>query len=282
MDLINYLASDNYIIVNKALIKALGLTEAIMIGELCTEYNYWKKQDKLEDDMFYSTIENVEENTGLTAYEQRAAIKSLENVGVLTVTLKGVPAKRYFRLDIYTVVKILTSSSEDFSQLDVKKLNSNNNKNSNKKNNKTISKDIVATTKFSVTDFIETPKKKKNLYEQCVDLINEFTDDEELRYLLRKFLNVCLENSRDSGQPFYKNTFKGKLNNLSKLSDEVGKQIHIVCQTLDNGWAGFYELKEDKPRRGRTGDTSKDIENLTGGLNQKAEKGDIKGAGPKF
>ena len=128
-----------------------------------------------------------------------------------------------------------------------------NNIANNKKNSKTISKDIVDTTKYRTDDFIEmvntTKSKKKNLFQQCVDLINDFTDDEELRGLLVEFLKICLENSRDSGQPFYKNTFKGKLNKLNGLSTDTQEQIKIVCQTLDNGWAGFYALKNDKPKK---------------------------------
>ena len=35
------LSSDGFIVVNKNLIRELGLHEAIIIGELCSEYNYW-------------------------------------------------------------------------------------------------------------------------------------------------------------------------------------------------------------------------------------------------
>ena len=59
------LSIDGYIQVNKMLIKKLGLHEAIIIGELCAEYNYWEEQGKLDDDMFYSTRENIENNTFL-------------------------------------------------------------------------------------------------------------------------------------------------------------------------------------------------------------------------
>ena len=40
------LSTDGYIQVNKALIKKIGLHEAIIIGELCSEYNYWEEQNK--------------------------------------------------------------------------------------------------------------------------------------------------------------------------------------------------------------------------------------------
>ena len=55
------LATDGYIQVNKKLIKTLGLHEAIIIGELCSEYNYWKNREELVEGSFYSTRENIEE-----------------------------------------------------------------------------------------------------------------------------------------------------------------------------------------------------------------------------
>jgi len=134
-------------------------------------------------------------------------------------------------------------------------------------NTTNISKDILdsSSTKSSTV-------KKKNLYEGCVDEINSFTQDTKLRELLVDFLKICLENSRESGKPFYKNTFKGKLNLLKGLSDNTDMQIRIVQQTLDNGWAGFYEIKEDTRRRRNTGNVAEDIEGLNGGLNNRAEK----------
>ena len=44
------LSSDGYIQVNKELIKSVGLAEAIIVGELCAEYNYWQINNLLEDD----------------------------------------------------------------------------------------------------------------------------------------------------------------------------------------------------------------------------------------
>lgn len=273
MDIINYLASDNYIIVNKTLIKTFGLNEAVMLGELCTEYRYWAKEARLEDDMFFSTINNIEENTGLTAHEQRQAIKSLENAGVLETVLKGVPAKKYFKLNIDTVVKILTTCSDDFSQQDVKNLHSNNNKNSNNKsNNKSISKDIDTEFEFGKKKEVITKQKKPSLYDKCVNLINDYTDDVILQGLLVASLKLFLENSRESGTPFYTNTFKGKLNNLRKLSDDDYKLRFIVQQTLDNGWNNFYEIKEKEKVKKRTGNFARDVEKLHAGLNEKAEK----------
>lgn len=39
--IISLLANNNFIVVNKTIMKAWGLYEAILIGELSSEYLYW-------------------------------------------------------------------------------------------------------------------------------------------------------------------------------------------------------------------------------------------------
>ena len=84
MILASLLASSKYIIVNKDLIQILGLNEAIILGELCSEYSYWANINKLEDnEYFYSTRENIQKNTGITPHFQRTAMKNLEEKGII-------------------------------------------------------------------------------------------------------------------------------------------------------------------------------------------------------
>jgi len=133
-------------------------------------------------------------------------------------------------------------------------------------NNKTISKDIVEDTKYS-----EPKTKKKNLYQKCMDMIDEYTTNVVLREKLKECFKLFTENNREVGKPLYANQFKGKLNMLSDLATDSATQIKIVEQTLKLGYNGFYELKEDKPRK-RTGNVAHDIEHLYNGVNEKADK----------
>lgn len=121
------------------------------------------------------------------------------------------------------------------------------NKTSNKKPiQKTISKDIVEPgTKYS------NSKSKKNLYQKCMDMIDEYTTNDILRQKLRECFKLFTENNREVGKPLYANQFKGKLNMLSDLATDSVTQIKIVEQTLKLGYNGFYELKDNKQRSGR-------------------------------
>lgn len=166
MILTNFLASNSYIITNKFLIQIVGLESAILLGELCSEYNYWNKTNQLTDDeWFFSTRENIENNTGLSDYKQRVALNKLIEKKLILTRRMGVPCKVYYKINENEIIKLcneakkqdsqnfknknlknLTSSSENFEELDIESFNINNNKKSNNKNNKEYS----------------TPYKKKN------------------------------------------------------------------------------------------------------------------------
>lgn len=126
-------------------------------------------------------------------------------------------------------------------------------------------------------------KKKSNLYDKCVSLIRDFTDDVVLQDYLKEFLNICLENARESGKSFYANTFKGKLNTLSKLSEDNHEQREIVLQTLEKGWCGFYEITDNKRTKNVHNDLNESGAEFVPTVNKKAVKESIRnGQGEKF
>lgn len=131
-------------------------------------------------------------------------------------------------------------------------LHNNTNNITNNHNNKSISKDIDTDFEFGYSK--KSKAKKPSLYDKCVSMINDFTTDTILGKKLVDALKLFLENSREANTPFYSNHFKGKLNALSKLSDDTITQRKIVQQTLDNGWNNFYELKTDKRKSNNTHD----------------------------
>lgn len=159
MILASLLASSKYIIVNKDLIQILGLNEAVILGELCSEYNYWANLEKLEDEgYFYSTRENIQKNTGITPHFQRIAMKNLEEKKIIQTIRKGIPCKTYYKINEEKVIEYLkkaklfpenpvvhemndktsteeTSSAKCDEQQNVNNIDINNNNINNKKNN---------------------------------------------------------------------------------------------------------------------------------------------------
>ena len=144
MDIIDLLANDNYIIANKTVAKTYGLEEAILLGELASEYKYWARREELKDGYFYSTIENVKENTTLSDKRQRSALTTLKTAGIVEFKLMGIPAKRYIKIHTEQLFSLLLNNesqngntsfakTEELEQ--PKKQTNNNNLNSNKKSN---------------------------------------------------------------------------------------------------------------------------------------------------
>lgn len=125
---INILANSNYIIVNKNIMKALGLNEAVLIGELSAEYLYWEKSGQLEDNYFYSTRENIEEQTMLSAYQQRLTLDNLITNNIITIKSKGMPLRTWYTINEEPLFKLVSetierSSSKKIEHQVVKKLN---------------------------------------------------------------------------------------------------------------------------------------------------------------
>lgn len=153
MDIIDFLANDNYIIVNKEIAKLYGLDEAVILGELASEHKYWQKNGGLKDGYFYSTIENIQKNTTILEKRQRLALNSLKEKGIIDIKRMDIPAKRYIKINTENLLSLLlnntdqneTSSSAILTELEqsnepTKNNNLNNNKDNNKKDKEKISK----------------------------------------------------------------------------------------------------------------------------------------------
>lgn len=113
MEVIKLLASNNFITFNRDLAKLVGLEAAIMLGELASEQSYWMARDGLEDGYFFSTLENIEDKTTLSRKKQDKAIKMLKDKGIIQVKVRGCPAKRYFKINEYWILRLLSGEVAD-------------------------------------------------------------------------------------------------------------------------------------------------------------------------
>ena len=180
MNLLKLLASDGFLVVNKTLIAKLGLYEAIILAELISEYNYWESKQQLEDGYFYSTLENIERNTHITLHHQRIAFKHLEELQIISKVKKGLPAKRYLKINEEKVVECIlahntnhkcncsnTSSGNTVLPLEsMYYYGNNNNINNNKiKNNKNINTSHLRSTYGEGSSSLDNSSKDTTLRE---------------------------------------------------------------------------------------------------------------------
>lgn len=215
--LMSILSSDAYIILNKYVMKAIGLHEAILLGELCSEYIYWCKEEKLQDGYFFSTRENIEKETTLSPHQQRQALKNLVNFGFIEVTEKDMPKKTYYKvieekvyeflskieLDFAEVKKFndktsknLTSSDENIEDQDVKNFNINNNIINNNKDNNILSNHIKD--EEDKIDYEEIFKKNIE-YEILIQ-------DEKTKGLIQNITDIAVETLNSKHKEIYINS----------------------------------------------------------------------------
>lgn len=248
MGILQLLASRNFITVNKTLIQTLGIEEAIMLGELASEYDYWENNDKLEEGWFFSTVENVEENTTLTKYKQKKALDNLQKIGVLEVQRKGIPAKRYIKINEKKVFEILsnkksknlTSGSQEILLLEVKEFDRNNNIENKNINNKNISKKEI---------YKERNEGKRE---------NEISDDSNLPCTENSDTEKTVHGSPDNntGNICKKNINNGNSNNKEIVTNQkVDNNKNTLLITGENP----KERKKSSAKRKKEGETFSSI-----------------------
>lgn len=84
----------------------VGITGALLLSQIV----YW--QNRMEGQWFYKTQSDLEEETGLTRYEQEGARKKLVSCGVLEEAKRGIPAKLYFRVNQERLEKLLVGENQ--------------------------------------------------------------------------------------------------------------------------------------------------------------------------
>ena len=115
------LMSSNYYTLNKQIVKSLGIESAFLLTILI------EASDGLSDDegWFYQTIEKIGELTGIGRHKQDKIIKDLIELKILEQKNKGVPCKRYFKIN-YSMIENLVffnpqTSLSEIDKLDCKK-----------------------------------------------------------------------------------------------------------------------------------------------------------------
>ena len=84
----------------------VGITGALLLSQIV----YW--QNRMEGNWFYKTQADLEEETGLTRYEQEGARKKLVSCGVLEEAKRGIPAKLYFRVNQERLEELLVGENQ--------------------------------------------------------------------------------------------------------------------------------------------------------------------------
>lgn len=120
------LCQKNYILLNKILIKSLGLYETIILGEFIDCFCYYSTNNLLvEDKYFFYTYDKIKDNLSIGEKPAKKALDNLISKGVLSDKSMGLPKKRYFTINDKEIISIISASfddDEDFTEAPVGRL----------------------------------------------------------------------------------------------------------------------------------------------------------------
>lgn len=102
------LLSGNYWVLNKDIVNVFGLEPAFLLSSFAEAEQIMADADG----WFYQTTETVEDITTLSRHKQDQAIKTLEDIGVLEKQVRGMPAKRYFRINYNRVANLIVKNQQ--------------------------------------------------------------------------------------------------------------------------------------------------------------------------
>lgn len=196
------------------------------------------------DSNFHGSIAYLSELTGYSKNSVCDALKSLTNKGFILkeeYEVNNVKMCRY-KASALDTIQAACIPTIQAAGIPIQAACINNNIDNNQTNkNVLLSKDN--NTRF---EFGKRSTKKATLWDKCVNMIDAFTGNSDIRKGLIECLKLFIQNSKEADRPFYSNNFKGKLNNLAKLSYNPEEQLKIIRQTLDRGYNDFYEVTEGK------------------------------------
>lgn len=190
------LMTSNFYVLNKQLVKSLGIETAFFLTTLV------EADETLADDegWFYQTSKTLEEITGLSNHKQTKCIEQLISLGILLQENKGVPMKRYFKLNYDQILKFLNTRIEKTSNQELKKVESKSlknlktsfQKNSNNKeyniNNLDKELNIKTTTKLDNLNKIDQESKDSSTSSSSSPVENSSSKEKNTIYQIKSAL----------------------------------------------------------------------------------------------
>lgn len=223
MDIIELLASDNFIMYNKHIAKMCGIEEAILLGALCSYQKGFKNKE------FYREQEKILDDTALTLYSLRKAMKTLQSLGILLITKKGLPAKHYYKINTDALAKFLSSRPIENDSTSAFEINSTNN--NYNKNNYNIEKALKGNSNIQESNTITTQSLTSST---TLGLENESSSSKNTALTAEKSLII---NQADTNET--------KPSHTNRLSLDSGK-IKEIIDYLNNKLKTRYSVYSKK------------------------------------
>lgn len=215
-----YLSQDAYLVVNKFIVSQLGLVEANLLSLLLDRHTLFTQQEQTKDGWFFCTNQYLQETLNIGRTTADTALANLEKQQLIETQRKGLPAKKYYRISFDNVKSIMERNKQVCR-------NSTNLIDENQQviNNKDI----------NLNSSIERKNKKKDF---DLSFVGE---------AYREAFSEWLQYKQSIGKP-YRTQQSVELcyrNALSLSADNPQQFRRVIEQSIANGWAGLFQLKNN-------------------------------------
>lgn len=228
---------DGFIKTDKRLIKLIGVTESIFLCELIAEYDYWNDRNELNNGYFFSTEDNIYNETGLTGKQQKRIVKKLIEMELIS-KYNGKMNSRYFKIRVDNILNLLNGNYAIVSEVP----KGNYNKNSDNDFSPEVTKSNFqkcqkVTSSSDKRELLEVPKgnrNKNNNKNNNNNIYNKNKDIEKDNIITLPFNNGMLDlenigSSRKDNKDFSPTNDKAsyKLNQLTKELKDIKEDINF-------------------------------------------------------
>ena len=108
----NILTGSSYWVLNKTLVAILGLDTAFFLSNLAEAESLFQSKDG----WFFQTKDTVESVSGLSRHKQDSCIKQLKELDFIKLELRGMPSKRWFRLNKLNILNSMAKYESKYQQ----------------------------------------------------------------------------------------------------------------------------------------------------------------------
>ena len=216
----NILGQSAFWIINKKLASLYGLESALIISDLVSKYDFYKKSNQLDEQgYFFIVSKNIENETGLSyRRKQYPIINKLREEGILYTKRIGMPSKLYVKVNFNKLSELLgEEKTEDvITELIVEakpKTHGKDKFESKEELLNAVEEIYVAYPSRCVIRNTSTGKTKKNK-DKIQRLLYEKTKS-ELIDVIKWYVKTCKDDN------VYMKNFSTFLNNLPEIDEPV-------------------------------------------------------------
>ena len=153
------LRSDSFWTVNKTMFYLVGMESVFLLSSFADAECMLAD----EDGWFYQTSETVEKITLLSRHKQDRCISKLEKMGILEKDVRGLPPKRYFRINHDVIQDLIAKNSQINIQITDNSISENMTTNKEYSNKE-----------YNIKDTMHQDKKDNMDYEHILSIFKEY------------------------------------------------------------------------------------------------------------